>query len=215
MTKEFDEEQFLKVAKEIEELDRTYVEDMAEVLAKNPYYPQIWLPPDGKIRLWSVPRSTAEFLRTLVLIKKPWVVLELGTSAGYSSIWMAAAARKYGGTIFTVEVDPHKNEYSTTYFEEARLERTIQPLVGWAADILERWREPTDFAFFDADKPSYRRYIELLEPHLTPGAVVVADNAIDYADFMGDYLDYVKTNPGYRSFLLPIDHGLMISVKLH
>lgn len=216
MSREFTEQNFLKVSQELEEINRTFEEDMDEVLADDPDYPRIWLPPDHKVRLWSVPRTTAEFLRTQVLIKRPQTILELGTSAGYSALWMGAGAREYGGKVYTVEVARPKSDWAAENFEEAGLEGTIFQYVGWAKDILRKsWRGDTDFVFLDADKHNYLTYMRLLEPHLTPGAVVIADNALDYGHLMLDYLNHVTTNPTYYSYLLRMDNGLMISVKLH
>ncbi|QQG43776.1 MAG: class I SAM-dependent methyltransferase [Candidatus Daviesbacteria bacterium] len=215
MGREFTEQNFLRVSDELEEINRVFEEDIDEVLVDNPDYPRIWLPPDRKIRLWSVPRTTAEFLRTQVLIKRPPTILELGTSAGYSALWMAAGAREYGGKVYTVEVARPKSDWAAENFEEARLGQTIFQYVGWAEDILRRsWRGDTDFVFLDADKPNYLKYMQLLEPYLTEGAVIIADNALDYGDLMQDYLNYITTSPDYYSYLLRIDHGLMISVKL-
>ena len=66
----------------------------------------------------------------------------------------------------------------------------------------------------DADKSNYLNYIKQIEPFLNKGSIIISDNAIDFAKLMKDYLNYVKTNEKYCSYLISLDNGLMVSVKL-
>ena len=66
----------------------------------------------------------------------------------------------------------------------------------------------------DADKSNYLNYIKQIEPFLNKEAIIISDNAIDFAELMKDYLNYVKSNEKYYSYLIPLDNGLMVSVKL-
>lgn len=201
------EERFRKVIEEIEKLEQEYEIPVEDNEA------EIWTP-DGTIRLWSVPRTSAELLKLLVLTKKPNKVLELGTSAGYSTLWMASALREHNGKIFTIDADPRKIELAKKFFVAAGLDEYIEQIQGKGTDILEKWQEQIDFVFLDADKQNYYSYIKQLEPHLATGALVIADNAKNFADLMADYLEYVSSSEKYYSKLLDIDNGLMLSVKL-
>jgi len=202
------EENFQKIAKELEVLDKTFV---IKGIPKE--YEGIWTP-NNEVRLWSIPRQSAEILRLLVSIKQPKLILELGTSAGYSTIWLASAARHYGGKVYTIELTMPKIEMAKKYFQKAGVAENIEQLEGRISDILSNWDKKIDFVFLDADKENYLSYIKQFEPFLNNNAVIVADNASDYKDFMKDYLIYIATSGKYYNYLLDIDHGLMISVKL-
>ena len=202
------EENFQKIAKELEALDKTFV-----IKGMPKEYEGIWTP-NNEIRLWSIPRQSAEILRLLVLIKQPKLILELGTSAGYSTIWLASGARHYGGKVYTIELAKPKIEIAKKYFKKAGIAKHIKKIEGKISDVLRDWDKKIDFVFLDADKENYLSYIKQLEPFLNNNAVIVADNASDYKDFMKDYLIYVITSDKYHSYLLNIDHGLMVSVKL-
>lgn len=168
---------------------------------------------ETNVGTWSVPRSTAQFLRQLVLIKQPKAILELGTSIGYSTIWLASGAKEVGGEVVTIEKEAYKTETADEYILRAGVADAVRQIQGDIGEVLGGWEEPVDFLFIDANKRGYLKYLKQLEAHLAPNAVVVADNAIDMAEQMRDYLDYFKENEQYSSYLLEIDHGLMISIK--
>lgn len=200
-------DQFEYVAAEIENLDEEIREkglpdDLREV----------WQV-ETNVGTWCVPRTTAEFLYQLVLIKRPKTILELGTSIGYSTIWLAAAAKEVGGEVATIEMEPYKVESAEAFIARAGVADAVRLINGKIGDVLETWDEPVEFVFMDANKRGYFEYIKQLEPLLPSGSVIVADNVLDMGDKMQDYLDYVKTSEKYSSTLLEIDHGLMISVK--
>ncbi|MEX0649802.1 MAG: class I SAM-dependent methyltransferase [Candidatus Andersenbacteria bacterium] len=199
---------FEKATKELEQLALSY-----SVPKDTKGYEEVWVPGES-IKMWSVPRRTAELLRKYVLEYKPKVILELGTSSGYSTIWLASGAKEYGGKIYTVEMARPKIEIARKYIKETEMEDVVEITEGKIADVLKNWEKPIDFVFLDADKMNYKPYIDQIEPHLNKGAIVIADNAIDFAHLMKDYLTYVQESGKYKSELLNIDNGLMVSVKL-
>lgn len=172
----------------------------------------VWTP-DGKIRLWSIDRGSAQILRSIALIKKPKNILELGTSAGYSTIWLGSAATEYGGKIFTVEMANPKIEMAKQSFSEAGLTGCITQVEGKISDVLDAWNKQLDMIFLDADKTNYLFYLKKFETYLlNDGAIIVADNAIDYADYMKDYTDYLYNNVHYTNQLIELGNGLLVSV---
>jgi predicted O-methyltransferase YrrM len=201
------EKNFSKVIKEVQKkCDTVVINGVPDA------YKEIWVP-DNKIRAWAVPPRSGEMLKTLVLAHGAKTILELGTSFGYSTLWLAAAARYTGGKVHTIELTKPKIAAAKVYFKKARLDGQIHQIEGRIDRVLSTWKKKVDFVFMDADKMNYFDYFKQLEPFLEPGAVIVADNASNYADLMKKYLDYVKTNPRYHSFLLEVDFGLMIVVK--
>ncbi len=200
-------DQFNKVTQELEELARTY-----SAKKGSPGYEEIWVPGD-QVKLWSVPRQTGQLLRLFTLAKKPPIILELGTSAGYSAIWLASAAKEYGGKVYTVELAKPKIRMAEKYFKAAGLDGYIEQIEGKIEEVLNKWDKTINFVFLDADKMKYATYIQQFEKHLGEGAIIIADNAISHADLMKDYLDYVGKSDSYISHLITIDNGLMVSIK--
>ena len=155
------------------------------------------------IFLAQVPRRTAELLKIFVLIKKPKIILELGTSAGYSALFLASG----NGKVYTIEKDKRKLELSKKFLKKDNI---IQ-LEGDISEVLMDWKEKIDLLFIDADKKKYLKYLKILEPFLNDNVLIIADNATSHKELMQDYIDYVNEN--YNRYLLDIDNGLMISVK--
>ncbi len=108
-------------------------------------------------------------------------VLEIGTLAGYSTIWMARALPE-GGTLVTLELDPHHAEVARRNFERAGVDRVVELRLGRALESLvaieEENRGPFDFVFVDADKPAYPEYIRWALRLARPGALIVVDNVV-------------------------------------
>lgn len=195
------------VTKELEELDKTY-----SATKGSKGYENVWVPHD-EVRLWSIPRKTGQLLRLFVLARRPQTILELGTSAGYSTIWLAAGARECGGKIYTVEMAQPKIEMATKNFERAGVKDQVEQIKGDIKEVLKKWDKPLDLVFLDADKMKYLSYVQQFERHLNRGAIIIADNATNFGNLMKDYLEYVTQNENYISHLVELDNGLMISVR--
>ena len=204
---EFDEN-FQKVSEELEKFcDNFLIEGVPED------YKGVWLP-KNEVRAWAIPRQSAEILKILVLANKSKTVLELGTSFGYSAIWLASAVKELNGKVHTVDLIKPKIKEAKKNFKKAKLEKFINQIEGEILQVLSKWNKKIDFVFLDADKPNYLKYIKKMEPYFKKGTIIVADNATDFGYAMEDYLKYVSSDSKYRSYLLNIDHGLMISVRI-
>ncbi len=196
---------FTEAMKELEAMATDFA-----VPADTPGYEKVWTP-DNTIRMWSVPRQTGEYLYNYVLTHKPKVILELGTSSGYSAIWMAAAAQSYGGHVYTVEVAEPKITLAQSYIDRVGLQDSITIIPGMVGDVLATWEKPIDLLFLDADKMNYLGYIQAIEPMFAEGATLIADNVLDFAHLMQDFLSYIETSDRYQSEVVAIDHGLLVA----
>ncbi|MDP8210489.1 MAG: class I SAM-dependent methyltransferase [Candidatus Stygibacter australis] len=159
-------------------------------------------------RLWNIDEESAHLLFMLVLIHQAKYILEIGTSNGYSTFWLAAAARKIGGAVHTIEVDV--NRYNLAK-ENLKGFTNIDQYLAKAEDILKNFKPGIDFLFIDAGKPSYIEYIKLLEDKLAPQAVVIADNICSHPETTASYKKYIENNPAYHSMVHDIDAGLQIA----
>lgn len=171
------------------------------------------VPGEEEIRLWSVPRSTGEFLKFLVGAKGATTILEIGTSAGYSAIWLALGAIQTLGQVYTIDIFEPKIELASKHIGDAELDDWITILPGEAREITADWHKEIDLVFLDADKEHYLEYFRNLLPNLKSGGLIVADNAVDYGFLMTDYLNEVTNNEAVESYLLKVDNGLMLTIK--
>ncbi len=162
----------------------------------------------------AVPRVSAEFLHTLVLAGGYRRGLEIGTSYGYSGLWIAAALQHNGGMLTTIDHSPDKVRFAREAFARAGLADTVDVVEGPAGAVLDDVHGPFDIVFIDADKENSRRYFDLVWPKMAQRATIVTDNATSHADDLAGYLQTLRNHPQLCSILLPIGAGMEVSVKL-
>ncbi|MFF1694811.1 O-methyltransferase [Streptomyces sp. NPDC058257] len=153
-------------------------------------------------------------LYNLVRATRPTTVVEFGTSYGISTLYLAAAVRDNGtGQVITTEMSRAKATAARDTFAATGLDDVITVLEGNALETLAELREPVDFLFLDGWKNLCLPVLQLLEPHIAPGTLVVADD-VDFSD-LAPYIDHVRdTANGYHSVTFPVDDGLEISCRL-
>jgi len=137
-------------------------------------------------------------------------ILEIGTGVGYSTIWLALAAKKNRGNVLTIEKDSDHARIAGEYFKSADL-KNVTILHGDALVLLRNLDEKFDFVFIDAAKDQYLDYLKLIHTKLMKPSLIVADNAISHVEAVSDYLDYVRTEKNITSVLIPIRAGLEVS----
>jgi predicted O-methyltransferase YrrM len=156
-----------------------------------------------------VAATTGRFLFALIASRPGCRVLEIGGSRGYSTIWLAAAARLSGGRVTSLEADPVKCEAWRRNLADAAVEAEL--VEGDAFQSLPR---PADVVFLDAEKDDYERLLAAARPALEPGALVVADNVISHPDPLASYSAARQADPNLESVTVPLDRGLELSVVL-
>jgi predicted O-methyltransferase YrrM len=166
------------------------------------------------LRARAVTPSTGRFLFALVAPQTACEVLEVGGSRGYSTIWLAAAARILGGRVVSIENDPAKCEAWRRNIEEAGLGEWAELVEGDAKETLPAIEDVFDVVFIDAEKEDYERHYELARPKLEPGALVVADNVLSHEETLGAYSRARQADPHLVSVTVSLDRGLELSVVL-
>ncbi len=154
------------------------------------------------------------FLNLLIKALRPRLLLELGTSNGYSTVWLAEAARAVGGKIVTIEALEKKQAYARAAITKAGLADVVEFRHGDALDILKTLPGPFDFVLLDIWKDLYIPCLDLFYPKLAPGAVIAADNMIEPAAHQAEAADYrrvVRAKPQMQSLLLPLGQGVDLS----
>ena len=165
-------------------------------------------------RMLNITPETGRLLWILARSARATRILEVGTSNGYSTIWLADAARATGGRVTTLELNPAKVKLARENLARAGLADRVEVLEGRALDSLGTRPGPFDFVFLDADRGSYLTYLELVVPRLVPGGLLVADNVSSHAQELHDYLARVKSHPALFSVTVPVGKGEEISFKL-
>src|SRR5262245_24360785 len=169
---------------------------------------------DRALRARAVAPTTGRFLFALVAPQNACEVLEVGGSRGYSTVWLAAAARILGGRVVSLEYDPAKCEAWRRNIAEAGLEEWAELVEGDAHETLAELADAFDVVFIDAEKEDYETYFSLARAKLEPGAVVVADNVRSHEETLGAYSAARQADPTLVSVTVPLDRGLELSAVL-
>jgi predicted O-methyltransferase YrrM len=140
-------------------------------------------------------------------------IVEIGTSSGYSTIWLALAARANDGHVFTHEIDPEKVKLATANFKKAGVDDVITIIEGDAHVTIRQHKEPIDIVFLDAEKQGYLDYLNQLLPVIRPGGMILGH---DMHRPMPDprYLEAVTKSPDLdTSFIMMESYGISFTVK--
>ncbi|HEX3602786.1 MAG TPA: class I SAM-dependent methyltransferase [Steroidobacteraceae bacterium] len=153
-------------------------------------------------------------LHALIVGRGAKRILELGTSYGYSTAFLADAARRTGGTVYTMDVAADKQRYARTQIEEVGLGAQVEWMLGDAVEMLETFDGPIDFVLVDLWKNLYVPCLNSFYGKLADNAVIAADNMLYPETVRADadaYRDAVKAKGNLQSLLLPVGNGIELS----
>jgi len=169
----------------------------------------------GEWRDMNVPWEDGRILHDLVVKNRHTRALEIGTSTGHSSVWIAWALAKTGGKLVTIEIDPSRHAEAVRNFEEAGVAHLVDARLADAHELVQELPGPFDFVFSDADKGWYLQYFKDVDPKLAVGGCFTAHNVL-YSGGGGAsrFLDYVKALPNYRTTVeTGSGEGISVSCK--
>lgn len=160
-------------------------------------------------RLRQIPPAVGRFIAILAASAPAGRWIEIGTSAGYSTLWLALACRAVGRTITTYEILPAKAELARRTFAAAGVGDVVDFVHG---DALEHLADCQDvaFCFVDAEKEIYGLCYEALVPRMVPGGILVADNAINHQSILRPMLDRALSDERVDAMIVPIGHGELV-----
>jgi predicted O-methyltransferase YrrM len=158
----------------------------------------------------------AEFCYLMCRALRAWRVVEVGTSFGVSTLYLAAAVRDNGGGIVTgTEYEPAKAAKARANFAAAGLSSSIDLREGDLRETLKTIEGPIDFVLMDVWTEMARPALELVAPHLRPGAMIVADNTDQVRDAYRAFFEFVQdAKNGLRNMTLPFQGGLEVVVRV-
>lgn len=191
-----------------------FSEDVNELLAEL----------EGKSdQYWNIPKEVAQMLYFFVRAARPKRILEIGTSNGYSGIWLAQALadneRDFGvsGSLYTVESHEERYGLAGENFAKSGVSSHVKQIKGHAPEVFVTCDDIVDgdfdLLFFDATKKQHLEFLTKGLPLLKVGGVVMADNVLSHWDEMQHFVAYAEDIPGLSGDLLRVGDGVYVAVK--
>lgn len=164
---------------------------------------------------WNVSHQTGNFINMLIKLMGAKNVLELGTSNGYSGLWIADAVKEIGGHYTTLEFWEKRQCLAREYFEYCGLSDVATFKIGQAYDIImsDLQEERYDLVFIDANKQEYIKFFEAVHPLLKKGGVILADNITSHAKKVQPFVDAISSHNEYQVQILDLPDGLLMAYK--
>lgn len=165
---------------------------------------------------WNISRVTGEFLYNLIVVSNSKNILEVGTSNGYSGIWLGNAVKKTGGKLKTIEFWEKRYSIAEQNFIKCGINDFIDILPGSAVDVLKGLPKDyiIDFAFVDANKKEYIEFFNLIHPHLKTGGYIACDNVLSHEEKCRPFIDAINSHPDYENVILNLPAGLSLAQKV-
>ncbi len=164
-------------------------------------------------RLRQIPPETGKFLALLAAIAPEGTYLEIGTSGGYSGMWLALACKELGRKLITFEVLEEKVKIARETFKVAGLEDVVELVSGDAKEYLQNYKKVA-FCFLDAEKEDYLDCYEKVVPNMISGGILVADNVISHKEVLEPMIERVLTDVRVDALVVPIGRGELVCRKI-
>ena len=190
----FPSQEVRKVLKELEESGKAH--DAAE--------------PEHARRMLNLEPETAELVSILARSSGARHALEIGTSNGYSTIWLAASIGRDGGRVISIDRRPEKHKMARESLSRAGLVEFVDLQCGDATEVVATLPGPFDFVIFDADRKSAPEQLRILVPKLESRALVLADNALSHPAEIAEYIKMVESLNEFQHAVVPIGKGLSV-----
>lgn len=165
---------------------------------------------------WCLPTEACKLLHILVKTQRTKMACEVGTSIGYSTLWIASALKETGGKLHTIDAFESRQTQARQNLQDAGLADMAECHLGDAIETLKSFQKKNyrfDFAFIDAAKKQYIDYFYLLDSMLEAGGLFVADNTQSHRDDMSDFIQTILSHPNYECSDINTPTGLIIARK--
>jgi len=170
---------------------------------------------------WNIHEEVGEFLNLLIISQKYKTVLEIGTSNGYSGIWLAEALSQVAKTsktksphLYTIESNLKKRfPLATENFKKAGLSKYITQILGHAPEVIPKTPHKFNLAFFDATKYEHILYWNAVKHRINKGGTIIVDNITSHKEALKNFTKEVQKDKSFTTITLPLGTGLLIAVK--
>jgi predicted O-methyltransferase YrrM len=164
-------------------------------------------------RLRQIPPETGRFISILAASAPEGVFLEIGTSGGYSALWISLACQLLGRKLITFEILKDKAKLARETFKLANLGELIELIEGDALEHIPNYKN-ISFCFLDTEKEIYGECYDLIIPNLVKGGILVADNAINHYETLKPMLDKALADERVDALIVPIGKGELVCRKI-
>jgi predicted O-methyltransferase YrrM len=162
----------------------------------------------------NVPFEDGKVIHDLILAKNYKSALEIGTSTGHSTIWIAWALSKTGGKLITIEINANRQQEAIKNLKALGLDKFVDFRLGNGHQLIKELDVPLDFVFSDADKDWYIQYFKDVHPNLLQGGSFTAHNVLQNQSGIAEYMEFVKNHPDYTTTVdRTSSAGIAISLK--
>lgn len=169
---------------------------------------------DWSRRMLNITHDTGEFFSVLVRAMHAQHVLEIGTSNGYSTLWLASAAEAVGGHVYTVDQSEFKIGLAAKNFERSGLAPFITQIHDEAGYVFAGAEDADfDLIFLDSERTAYPAWWPDIKRVLRPGGLIVADNASTHVEELAPFVSIVKADPEFTTSLVPVGNGEFLAVR--
>jgi predicted O-methyltransferase YrrM len=168
---------------------------------------------DHKKKMLNLEPETARLVYILTRGSGAKRVLEIGTSNGYSTIWLASAVAPNSGRVTSIDLSAEKQAMARENLQRAGLLESVELLLGKAGTIVKELVGPFDVVFFDADRLGAAANLEALMPKLAPSVLLLADNVTSHPDEIAGYLAAMKKLEGFEHVVVPVGKGLSVAYR--
>ncbi len=164
---------------------------------------------------WNIPRKTGVILNMFIKMMGAKSALEIGTSNGYSGLWLSKALKETGGHLTTIEFYEKRQSIAIENFKLCDVMDIITPIQGSACDVIRSFDDDKkfDFVFIDASKREYVEYFNLIKPHLTQKCMIVADNIISHAEKVQTFVDAIDNDDEFQYEIIEVPGGILTAYR--
>lgn len=164
-------------------------------------------------RLRQIPPETGKFLALTAANCPEGDFIEIGTSAGYSTMWISLAVMDRNHKVKTYELLPEKIRLARKTFKEANIEEYVELIEGDAVENLKKLDQPIAFCFLDTEKHLYQECYDIVVPKLVKGGILVADNAINHYETLKPMIENALQDNRVDALVVPIGKGELVCRK--
>lgn len=163
---------------------------------------------------WNISRDTAIFINSIIKESGYKTVFEIGTSTGYSGLWIAEALSHNKGHLYTMESHA-KGRYTLGQenFAKSGLQKYITHILGHAPEDIPENPKKIDLLFLDATKEEYVEHFDALKDRINKGGMIIADNLYSHPIPLKPFVDKIKNTPGWKVYEITMGTGLLVGIK--
>ena len=165
------------------------------------------------VRLRQVPSGTGRFLAIVAASTPDGAFVEIGTSGGYSALWISLVCRAQGRRLTTYEIAAPKVALATETFRKAGVDDIVTIVAGDARDYVGE-QGNVSFCFLDTEKSLYEECYEAVVRNMVSGGVLVADNAISHAGDLSPFLDRAESDERVDTMVVPVGEGVLLARRI-